>query len=185
MKIFKSRFVLVFSSLLMCGLIGFGLWFFAGDKSPIMEFDDARDTKDLLDLFARERYWLVADDDYSPEYMIKYRAPNPELMYRGRLHIKVCRVNGAFVGFTTYYMKTPELGQLLFLAVNPEFRGRTKGGYAQKLLRHGLDELKKMGAHKVLLYTRTDNMPGQGLYNRVGFYEISRDDGFIQYNYDL
>ena len=116
--------------------------------------------------------------------MLKYRAPSQDLKYIGRLNIKVLREKEKFVGFTAYYMKEPGFGFLLFLAVNPEFRGKEKG-YAEKLLKYALGKLKEVGAHYVQLCTRIDNERAQRLYRRVGFYEISKDDGFVYFQYDL
>ena len=81
-------------------------------------------------------------------------------------------------------MKTPQFGFLLFLAVNPEFRGKQKG-YAEKLLKYALGEMKMMGAEYVQLCTRVNNLPARGLYRRVGFHEISEDDGFVYFQYDF
>jgi ribosomal protein S18 acetylase RimI-like enzyme len=172
-------------SLLVLGLLIAGVLFLKkSSKNPIEDFNDVRDTQEILKIFERDRYWLLANEDYSPEFMLKYRAPNQDIKYMGRLHIKVLRELDKFVGFTAYYMKTPTHGFLLFLAVNPEFRGRDKG-YAEKLLRYALGQLKNMGAEQVQLCTRTDNVRAQKLYRRVGFYEISRDGGFMYFQYDF
>lgn len=150
----------------------------------ISDFDDKRDTQEIVKIFDRDMYWLVASPEYfSVEFMLKYRAPIQELRYTGRLKIKVCRTQDRFVGFTAYYMETARQGVLLFLDVNPEFRGKHKG-YAEKLLRYALADLKTMGARQVKLVTRTDNQPSQGLYKRVGFYETSRNNGFVYLQYD-
>ena len=99
----------------------------------------------------------------------------------GRLRIKVLREHDAFVGFTAYYMKTSDLGLLLFLAVNPEFRGK---GYGDMLTRYALNDLIRVGAKRIRLVTRTCNIPAQKLYKRVGFKETSRDDeGFVYFEY--
>ena len=184
MNLLKSKWTkvgaLVLASLTIVGALW---WYINSSKNPIQDFDDKRDTQEILKIFERDRYWLLSSEDYSPEFMMKYRAPNQELQYLGRLKINVWWHNNKFVGFTAYYMKTPELGWLLFLAVNPEFRGKQKA-YAQKLLQYGLDQLALMGAQKIRLVTRVDNSRAQGLYKRVGFYEISRDDGFVYFEYD-
>ena len=66
-------------------------------------------------------------------------------------------------------MNTSSLGTLLFIDVNPEFRGKEQR-YAERLLRYAIDQMKMMGAASVELVTRTDNEPAQRLYKRVGFY---------------
>ncbi len=184
MEIRHNRWFKISAGALSLALLALGSWFWLRSSGPIIDYDEKRDTQDILKIFERDRYWLLASEDYSPEFMLKYRAPNQDIKYLGRLHIKVMREQDKLVGFTAYYMKTPELGFLLFLDVNPEFRGKQKG-YAEKLVKYVLEQLKKMGAQQVQLCTRTDNMRAQSLYNRVGFHEISRDDGFMYFQYDL
>ena len=184
MNIFHTKWFKITALTLLLGLVASGLWFWFNTGGPISDFNDARDTQEILKIFERDRYWLLASPDYSPEFMMKYRAPNQELKYMGRLNIKVWREKEKFVGFTAYYMKAPGYGFLLFLDINPEFRGKEKG-YAEKLLRYALGQLKMMGAEYVQLCTRIDNMPAQGLYRRVGFHEISKEDGFVYFQYDF
>lgn len=162
--------------------LGAGIFYYLSiPRGPIYDFDPARDTQDILQVFERDWYWLVSSDDYSPEFMLKYRAPGRNPLYIGRLRIKVLRENDAFVGFTAYYMKTSDLGFLLFLAVDPEFRGK---GYGDTLTRYALNDLIRMGTKRIRLVTRTDNIPAQKLYSRMGFRETSRDDeGFVYFEY--
>ena len=158
--------------------IGYYLWI---PRGPIYEFKYERDAAGILDLFKTDRYWLVASEEYSPEFTLKYRAPNRDPRYLGQLNIKVLRQNDAFVGFTAYYMKKRELGLILFLAVKPEFRGK---GYGQQLTKYATDELIGLGAKQINLVTRTSNLKAQALYNRLGFYETLRDDeGFVYFTY--
>ena len=162
--------------------LGAGIFYYLSiPRGPIYDFDPARDTQDILQVFERDWYWLVSSDDYSPEFMLKYRAPGRNPLYIGRLRIKVLRKKDAFVGFTSYYMKTSDLGFLLFLAVDPEFRGK---GYGDTLTRYALNDLIRMGTKRIRLVTRTDNIPAQKLYSRMGFRETSRDDeGFVYFEY--
>lgn len=164
--------------------IGAGIFYARHEQGPIYTFDDKRDMQDVLDLMSLERYYLFANEDSSPEFMLKRRTPSTDVRYLGRLVIKVYRENNKFVGFTAYYMKTTDLGFLLFIAVNPEYRGKQKG-YAERLMRYALQELKKMGAKQVQLCVRVDNLPGQGLYKRVGYHELYRDGGFMYMGYDM
>lgn len=102
-------------------------------------------------------------------------------MYNGTLKVKVIRDQSQLVGFTAYYMKARDVGQLLFIVVDDNFRGKR---YGQILLEHGINQLKKMGARKVDLVTRTTNIRAQKLYKRVGF-KLVRDDGagFVYFEY--
>jgi ribosomal protein S18 acetylase RimI-like enzyme len=184
MNIARSKWLKVSALLCAIGLVAAGLWYWQRVEGPIYDFDYKRDAQEILKIFERDRYWLLASEDYSPEFMMKYHAPNQELKYMGRLHISVWREKDRFIGFTAYYIKEPGLGQLLFLDINPDFRGKDKR-YAEKLLKYALGELKKLGAEAVHLCTRTDNVRAQGLYRRIGFHEISRDNGFMTFQYDF
>lgn len=186
MNIARSKWFKFSALLCAIGLVIAGLWYWQRSEGPIYDFDYKRDSQEILKIFERDRYWLTTSENFSPEFMMKYRAPNPhEIQYLGRLHIKVWREKDQFVGFTAFYMKEPGLGWLLFLDINPDFRGKDKG-YAEKLLKYVLGELKNLGAESVRLYTRIDNLRAQGLYRRVGFHEISRDDfGGMYFQYDF
>jgi ribosomal protein S18 acetylase RimI-like enzyme len=146
------------------------------------EFNAARDTQPILNLFDQNWHWLVSSDDYSPEFTLKYLAPSRNPLYVGKLKINVLRQHNQLIGFVAYYMKSADLGFLLFLAVDKKFR---KKQYGETLLRFGLDQLADMGAKRIQLVTRTTNFPAQRLYQRVGFYEISRDqpEGFVYFEY--
>ena len=145
-------------------------------EKEIVEFEDKRDTQDILDMFQRDWHWLVSSEDYSPQFTLKYRTPNQDLKNIGRLKIKVIRKDENMVGFIAYYMKTATNGFLLFLDVNPSYRGK---GYSEKLIKYALDDFKKLGATTVRLVTRTTNLHAQNLYKRLGFHETSRDDGYV------
>lgn len=179
-----KKWAIGIGSILVLIVLGFGIYMYRSQQGPIYDFDDARDTQDILKIFDRDRYWLLSSEDYSPEFMLKKRSPSQEMQYMGRLKIKVYREQNQLVGFTAYYMKTPELGCLLFLAINPEFRGKEKG-YGEKLMRYALDQMKKMGATHVQLYVRIDNERAQKLYKRIGYYETSRTAAGLYLQYDL
>lgn len=147
-------------------------------QGPIYDYDEARDRQEILNIFETERYWLLTSPDYDLEFMLKYKAPNKDPLYVGRLYIKVLRENNKFVGFTTYYKKTPIEGTILFVAVKKEFRGK---GYGQILVKYDLDELKRLGSKKVSLVTRIQNLPGQALYKKTGFTEVKRDATHVYY----
>lgn len=178
-SVWKKRHI---SAAIFTLFIGAGIFYYLSIPcGPIYDFDPARDTQDILQVFERDWYWLVSSDDYSPEFTLKYRAPSRNPLYIGRLRIKVLRENDDFVGFTAYYMKTSDLSFLLFLAVNPEFRGK---GYGDALTRYALNDLISMGTKRIRLVTRTDNIPAQKLYSRMGFRETSRnDEGFVYFEY--
>lgn len=185
MNIRYSRLIVLLALIILGGAIGTAVYMYTGKQGPIYDFDETRDTKEILKIFDRDRYWLLSSPDYSPEFMLKHRTPNQDLQYMGRLNIKVYWEHDKFVGFTAYYMKTSELGCILFFDINPEFRGKDKG-HAEKLMRYAIDQLKKMGAHQVELFVRVDNDRAQKFYKRMGFYQTSRSNVigiFMQYDF--
>lgn len=171
-------------------LIGGGVqWYFWHHKTavlvqtgPIYDFDDARDTQEILNLFEANWHWLVATPDYSPAYMLKNRAPNQNPLYHGKLSIKVLREQGVFIGFIAYYKKKPQEGFILFVAVKEEFRGKR---YAEQLTNYAINDMREQGAKSVWLVTRLSNARSQALYTRLGFYELQHDDVFIYFQKDL
>jgi ribosomal protein S18 acetylase RimI-like enzyme len=151
----------------------------ATQASNIIPFDDARDTAEILDIFKKDRYWLVASENYSPELMLKNRAPNQEdVRYFGKLNIRVLYEQNQFVGFTAYYLKNFFVGVLLFIDVKPEFRGK---GYAQQLMQYAIEDMKKQGATLITLVTRTSNESAQKLYKRLGFKVTYEEDGYVYF----
>lgn len=175
--------LLVWSSILGSVLGVAILFYFWVPRGPIYNFNAERDTQDILQTFDRDWEWLVASsrDEYSPEFILKYRTPNRNPIYLGRLRIKVMRQEGKYAGFVAYYMKTSDIGFILFLAVHPDFRNK---GYGEQLARYALNDLVREGAKRVTLVTRTDNYPAQRVYNKLGFNEILRDEeGFVYFDY--
>lgn len=151
---------------------------FLNDK--VLHFDEARDTKAILDIFKNDWYWLVSSDDYSPEFMMKERAPNKDPRYRGKLNIRVLYDRDQFVGFVAYYMKNFFMGQILFLDVKKEFRGK---GFAQQLMKYALNDLKKQGATLITLVTRSSNIDAQRVYKKLGFKVAVEDEGYVYFEY--
>ena len=179
----KERIGIILVACFLLGGIGSTAWYFLSPSSgPIYTFDYDRDAQEILQRFDADWYWLVAQsrDEYSPEYMLKYKAPHQNPLYAGRMKIYVARQEDQFVGFITYYMKNKEDGFLNFVDVKPEFRGK---GYAQQLVQFALKDFKKMGAKRVSLITRPSNENARKLYTRLGFQETFNDGQFVGYVY--
>lgn len=174
-----KRLALV-TSIALGGAVGY--YFFspqAVQDTDILVYDAARDRQDIMDLFAYDHYWLSADPQYDVAYFLDTKSPNPwESQYKGLMTIKVLRPEGKFAGFTAYYMRNFYEGKFLFLAIHPDFRGK---GLSKKLIAHAEQELKKMGAKKVKLCTRTSNIRAQKLYEKVGYDFTHEKDGFFFY----
>lgn len=166
---------------------GISYYFFSSHKQeavaegPVYNFNDERDTEDVLQLFLKDWKWL-STRDYSEErlrFMLKTHSPNEfEQRYFGKMHIKVLREQDHFVGFITYYMKNAFDGHILFLAIEPEFRGKR---YAHKLIDFAKKDLKNMGAKFITLLTRITNEKGLKLYRREGFQETT-DNEFVYFS---
>ena len=146
----------------------------------IQDYNAARDTQEILDIFKQDRYWLLSSPDYSPEHMLQTSSPNKDdARYFGKLSIKVLREADKFVGFVAYYMKNFFIGTVLFLDVKPEFRGK---GYAQQLMRYAIEQLKKKGASIVTLVTRSENHSAQAVYKKMGFVQTLEEDGYVYFD---
>lgn len=160
-----------------------GWFFFLRQTGPqIMEFDINRDGKGIMAIFDRDWDWLIPGgrETFSPELMMAYRAPQQNPLYAGRLKIKVMRDGDKFIGFVAWYMKSADVGFLNFLDVNPEYRGK---GYAETLLRYGMDQMLKAGAKKIEMVTWPHNERARKLYDRVGWRAKGIEGRQIHYEY--
>jgi ribosomal protein S18 acetylase RimI-like enzyme len=186
MNTFSSRkwiLLSLCSILLIGGTIG--AYFYYQQLPRIVEFDEERDTPFILDIFKNDWYWLVSEysTDFSPNYMLHYRASSKAPENLGNLTIKALYLKNQPVGFVAYYKKNFYEGMILFLALLKEFRSK---GYAYKLLQDAMNDLKSRFVTKIRLVTRTVNYPAIKLYTRAGFKETSRDDdGFVYFQYDV
>lgn len=180
----RSWLKITLTAVVLAAGIGVGFFIYRSTEmassGAIQEFDPTRDTKPILAIFERDWYWLVAGDDYSPEFMLAHRAPKQDPLYAGRMRIKVIRDDGTLIGFVAYYMKNDKLGYLNFVDINPEYRGKR---YAEKLVRYAMDDMKTMGAKKIDLVTRPSNANAQALYRRLGFVLTQQDPEFVFYSY--
>ena len=151
-------------------------WFvlqYAGGSS-IVDFDYQKDHMALREIFKRDWDWLipVGPDQYSLDLVIKYRAPQQNPLYAGRLTLKVMHDGNKLIGFVGYFMKNDREGFFNFLDVNPEYRGK---GYAEQLARYAIDDMIKRGAQRITIVTYPHNVRALKLYTRLGFKEIHRD----------
>ncbi len=186
MNLFSSRKWILFSicSAMLIGGITVTYLYYT-QQPDIVDFDEERDTPFILDIFKNDWYWLVSEysTDFSPMYMLHYRASSKAPENIGNLTIKAMYIKNQPVGFVAYYKKNFYEGFILFLALLKEFRSK---GYAYKLLDHAITDLKSRFVTKIRLVTRTINYPAIKLYKRFGFKETSRDDdGFVYFQYDV
>lgn len=152
----------------------------------VFDFEYDRDAQAIKNIFYQNWHWLIASDDFSTEFMLRKKAPNNRnSLYFGKLIIKALRPDDGskLAGFICYYKKYDNLGWLLFLGVDEQFRKR---GYGEYLVRYALDQMKLMGLPRVDLVTRVANYRAQRLYKRIGFNEYKRDShGFVYFAYNF
>ena len=182
-----KRLIHIAAFIALLGAASFSVYYYIPQQiissQAIQDYQEPRDTKEIIDLMAKDRYWLIASPEYSVEEMLKKRSPNPdEAEYQGKLNIKVLHDQNKFIGFAAYYLKNFYTGQVLFLAVKDEFRGK---GYGKQLMEYTLNDLKQQGAAMAFLVTRVSNASAQALYNKVGFTEAQRDDEFVYFVKEL
>lgn len=169
-------------ALAACG--GFGAYYYhTHPQLPIYEFNPATDMQPVLAIFNKDFDWLTANKDSSPAFMFKNRTYDNNPIHFGALKIKVLREGDKIAGFTSYYMEPHQQGRILFVAVGHEFRGK---GYGKMLTKYAMNELFKMGAEYLALWTRVDNLPAQRIYKELGFVEVfDSGDGFVFFEYHL
>jgi ribosomal protein S18 acetylase RimI-like enzyme len=162
-------------------LIGIGYYFIGQSSERIVDFNQARDSAFILDLFKKDWYWLVGEgSDFDPEYMLKYSASSKKPEDIGNQTIKVMFVDNKPVGFIAYHKKKFYEGVIHFIDINEDFRSK---GYGQKLLKYAIADLKKHGVTKITLVTRTNNYPAQAIYKKAGFKEVWQTNGFVYFEH--
>lgn len=178
LRLKNRRYAFFFGFLIAVSLGTYGyLQICAQNISPYMP---KRDRAFILDIFKNDWYWLVSEysTDFSPEYMLDNRASSKNIEHKNNLSIHVYLEDKKPVGFIAFYKKNFYKGRILFLDIVPEYRRKN---YAQKLLIFACNTLKNEGIRIVDLTTRVSNTKAQNVYKKVGFYELSRDEGFVDF----
>jgi len=85
-----------------------------------------------------------------------------------------CRIEGTLMGYAVMMLVIDE-AHLLNLTVAPEWQRR---GHGTTILRHLLAVAREHGAKRMFLEVRPSNVPGLGLYRRLGFETIGRRRGY-------
>jgi ribosomal-protein-alanine N-acetyltransferase len=104
----------------------------------------------------------------NPEIIVKYSKSFRDIFY-------VIKSKEKIVGYCIYYLK-PSISPRGFekqsvissIATDSNFRGK---GFAEKLLRNSIEEMKVNGISSVLLYVNVNNLPAIKLYKKIGFKE--------------
>jgi ribosomal protein S18 acetylase RimI-like enzyme len=181
---FSSRVIM---GMLALSLSASALWLVVSRTQSdvhIYNFDEQRDTPFMLDLLKENKYWLYEGPEYGfdPEQTLKKRSSSPGSHGKHNLTFKVLYQKDIPVGFVGYHTLSFYIGQILYLVVKPEFRGKK---YGYMLLQDAVNDLKKRGVKKIRLVTRTNNASSQNLYKKFGFYQTGVDDGIVTFDYDV
>lgn len=119
---------------------------------------------DLESLVAMEALCFPHPDERFNPRQIRELLRNPNAC------VVFARDNGILAGWAVGLLRrhgpTLRSGRLYALAVHPEFRGR---GLGARLAQSVLDDLRRHGARTLTLEVRTNNLPAQRLYERLGF----------------
>ena len=119
---------------------------------------------------------LTGDDDLTGVLEVEAESfTNPwtrdmyawELQNRNVCHIYVVRTDECPVaGFCAFWLVFDEI-HINNVAVLPQFRGQ---GMGTAVMRHVLDEARRLGARRATLEVRASNEGARRLYERLGFY---------------
>lgn len=129
-------------------------------KATINDLDAVTE---LFDLY-RQFYQQSPDTEGAREFL-KTRILNGESV------IFIAYEGGEAVGFTQLYPSFSSVNMkrswiLNDLYVKKEYRGK---GAGEKLIYKAIEMARDTGAKGVLLETASDNIPAQGLYEKIGF----------------
>ncbi len=81
----------------------------------------------------------------------------------------VVEIRDAIVAYAIYVLETKEIGHLLSIAVDPNWRRRKIG---ISLMNFIIDDLKKKGVKYIKLEVREGNIAAINMYKSLGFLEI-------------
>lgn len=161
-------------------LIGIFVWWMS--FASISRYSPERDRADIIRVFKQDQYFLSTDPHYPVEYMLDTRSSDTSVLHRGNLQLYVLRKQGAFVGFTAFHKMRSDLGRILFVAVDRNFRN---SGYGRQLTQFAMRQLLGEGAHHIILTTRVENFSAQRIYETCGFKLSGQDKGIVYYQYDV
>ncbi len=153
-----------------------------GDTREMREYTE-QDKEFIKQQFKENWALLISSPDYDIDDMLTTNSPHvDDFKHRGKLITKVLYYNGERAGFGSCYMDTNVRGDILFVEVDKNFRGKR---LAETIVNTQVEDLKKLGATTVKLATRTDNFTAQKVYTRLGFTETHRSKTHVYYRKDL
>ncbi len=130
----------------------------------------------LNDVYEFERAYMV---EHEPDQVAKWEAAKDHTLgfLQDHLETMVVAVEGGQVAGYGYWSYHEESPCIFSVYVGPAFRGQ---GIAPKLLQAMEDQIKDYGHQQVTLSTLETN-PAQGLFVRMNYKEVKRQDGWIHY----
>lgn len=142
------------------------------EKKDIVSFEDSM-LPDVL------RIQLDGFENGNEEKLIKYSKKSRNIFY-------VIKNKDKIVGYCVYYLK-PVLSLRGFekqsvissIATDKNFRGR---GFAERLLKGSIEEMKVNGISVILLYVNVNNLPAIRLYEKTGFRIIKQVENICGQN---
>jgi ribosomal protein S18 acetylase RimI-like enzyme len=157
-----------------------GYYWLRVSAEPIFTYDATKDREALITIFKQNMFWLTNETNEdaavaSFKHSIDTNSSSSSWMDRGNLLTYVYRDNEATKGFVSYHKVSSSAAKILYIAIDDTYRRR---GYAEKLLKFALADLKKQGYRSVELVTRLVNKRAQGLYRKLGFRQ-TWDDGTL------
>jgi ribosomal-protein-alanine N-acetyltransferase len=112
--------------------------------------------EDLKNVYLIER--LSFERPYPSSYLETLAYLSPETFL-------VVSLNGHIVGYSASVLRGSE-GHIISIAVHPNYRGI---GIGERLLRENVKQLKDLGAKRVILEVKVDNIQALNLYQKLGF----------------
>jgi len=166
---------------LMTGFLGYWLHVqtvhFAFEGVRLYE---TRDKESVKKLFQQNTWYLLGDEiaqSYDVDFMLDHKS-SVQHAKQNDLRMTVLEQDGSVIGFCAVYKKGIFWGQVLFIVVDQEYRGR---GFAKKLLSEALSYLfDQEQCIKVTLVTRIENKAARTLYESIGFVLFKQDD-YVEY----
>ncbi len=119
---------------------------------------------DLDGILALEEDGFAPGEQWSPALW------SEELAAPDHLVLTNTDADGRLLGVATFTV-AEDMADLQRVVVHSQARGR---GIGAALVRAGVEWAEALGANRMLLEVRTDNLPAVALYHRLGFDKISR-----------
>jgi ribosomal-protein-alanine N-acetyltransferase len=111
----------------------------------------------------------LEQDGFAPGEQWSHSSWADEIAAPDHLVLTNTDADGQLLGVATFTV-ADDMADLQRVVVHPRARGR---GVGASLVRAGLEWAEALGANRMLLEVRTDNLPAVSLYRRLGFDQIS------------